>query len=55
MLIWLAESSDTEKNIIDGAIRLSLVSNRYQEQCSIIRHLIKWEIIKKNILIKITN
>jgi len=49
MLIWLAETLDIESKIIESAITEALKSNKYQEQCRIIREHIKWSDIKSKL------
>lgn len=53
MLIWLAETVGIDENTIANAIKDSLATDKYQEQCGVIRKAIGWSEIEKAILSKL--
>lgn len=54
MLIWLAETASIDEKLINKAVEESLQSDKYQEQCKMVRKVIGWSEVEKAILTKIT-
>ena len=50
MFIWLAETLGIEKNTILMAVNEASKTEKYQEQCRIIRNYLTWEMMQKELL-----
>ena len=53
MLIWIAKTAGIDEARIKDAITESLKTDKYQQQCKIVRELITWSEIETAVLRKI--
>jgi hypothetical protein len=50
MLLWLIEACGTSKDLVQAAIRTALyLSDSLQLQCAVIRHVMPWDMVEKQL------
>jgi len=55
MYVWLAETIGADKELINKAVIEAKTSSKYQVQCKILREYFPWELIRSNIIEKLSN